>query len=408
MKRLVIYNIMAMILSLVMVMCTELPHSQTPVDKDPPLSLNNIRIESLPGGAKITYDVANEEDISYVKAEYTYKGEKKIVRSSIFNNFLKIEGLGSVEPVEVTLYVIDHSENSSVGITTVFTPDTPPVETIFESLEISQMFGGPYVTFDNATETEVGVTLFVIDSDGVMHERETHYSKEKQGEITFRGYNPIEYHFAVHITDKWGNVSRTKDAVITPLFERDLDKTKFLAVELPGDNTTVFWTFDITQIWDGDDDTFWVTQSGFGPYPQYFTIDVGVVVRFSRFRVRARTNQYYCDNVPKTFEVWGAADYKKGKPETYWTGDEWKTDGDWEMLGDYELNRPSGNTEEICGPTGVDKEEAVKGFMYNIPANKKVLRYVRFIVKTSWTEGGTEIRLGELNFYGDDGSSYIE
>lgn len=406
MKRLVINSFAAIILSFIAVSCTELPHNQTPVDKDSPLSLNNIQIESLPGGAKITYEVSNETDISYVKAEYTYKGVKNIVRSSIYNNFLMIEGLGSVEPVEVTLYVVDHSENSSEGITKTFTPDTPPLDTVFESVEISALYGGVAVKFDNATATEIGVTLFYEDKNGILQEGQTHFSNDKLGEISFRPFDPVENRFAVRLMDKWGNYSDLKETHVAPLFETEFSKKKFREVGLPGDNTSNLYNYTLANTWDDDDWSLWTTDDGAGySFPEYFTIDVGILAKLSRIRVRTRTLLLYCNNAPRTFEVWGAATYKTDKDAGYWTGDEWKTDGDWEMLGDFEIKRPSGITEEVCNPDGIDKEEGEKGFFFNIPVDKKPLQYLRFIIKTTWTEGGTAIHMAEFGFYGDDGSN---
>ena len=68
--------------------CEEERVGQNPVDNTPPSAVSNVQIEALPGGAKISYDLPNETDISYVICEYMFNGEKKVVRSSIYSNFL--------------------------------------------------------------------------------------------------------------------------------------------------------------------------------------------------------------------------------------------------------------------------------------------------------------------------------
>jgi hypothetical protein len=404
MKRLFYIIIVAAIAGTVS--CTEPPLGQTSTDGTPPASALNVKAEPLPGGAMINYEISpQDKDISYVKCEYAYRGEKWTVRSSIYNDFLLIEGIGSVEPISYTVYVVDHSENVSPGVSGTFTPDTPPIETIFASVEMLPNFGGVSIMWTNETETEIGITVFAEDSIGVMREGRTQYSKDLNGELTFRGYDPVECRFAVRITDKWGNVSSVKEEAITPLFERLLDREKFAAVELPGDNTSLNSNpRPLRNCWDGDDETIWHTGEGsFMPFPMYFTVDLGVEVQFSRMRLVSRRGYYYNNHTFKTFEVWGAKDYKRNMPEEYWRyGDVWKTDGDWEMLGDYEVKRPSGAMDPIGNPSGEDLALAQAGFPFNVPIDRKTLRYLRFVIKTSWSSGA--LHMAEFYFYGDDGT----
>jgi hypothetical protein len=396
------------------VSCIEPPLGQTPVDSVPPQAASNVNVEPMPGGALVTYDLSSsDKDISYVKCEYEYKGEKWTVRSSIYDNYLIIEGLGSVEPVDFTLYVVDHSENVSEGVTKTFTPNVPPLETIFASVEMTPIFGGVSIMWTNETETEIGVTVFAEDSTGVMREGRTQYSRETYGELSFRGYDPVECKFAVRITDKWGNVSGVKEGVVIPLYERLLDKSKFFALELPGDHTGVSGGRPLSNCWDGRDDVIWHTSDGeFMPFPFYFTIDLGTTVKFSRMRLRPRTDYYYYTHTFKTFEVWGAKNYKRNMPITYWVdsehggNEEWKTDGDWEMLGDYEVKRPSGATEAIAKPTGEDLAYAQAGFPFDVPIEKETLRYLRFVIKSTWASGA--MYMAEFYFYGDDGVYTID
>jgi hypothetical protein len=387
--------------------CNEPPLGQTPVDNDPPPAIlpGDIVAIPQPGGAKITYKLpSNVKDIAYVKCEYTYKDEKWTVRSSVYNDYLFIEGLGSVEPIEFTLYVVDRSENVSPGVSKTFTPETSPLETIFESVKITPSFGGVSITWTNETKTEIGVTVFAEDSTGVMREGRTQYSNDNYGELIFKGYDPVECKFAVRFTDKWGNVSSTKEDVIVPFFERLLDYNKFRAVELPGDNTSVNNNRPLSNCWDTKDDVIWHTVEGqFTPFPMYFTIDLGVEVKFSYMRLRARTNYYYSNHTFREFEVWGAKDYKRNMPKEYWQyGDEWKTDGDWEMLGDYEIKRPSGNTEPSGNPGGEDSALGQAGYVFYVPIEKETLRYLRFVIKRTWASGA--LHMAEFYFYGDDGT----
>jgi hypothetical protein len=385
---------------IIMTSCSELSFVQPPVDDVPPPPLSNVQVESLPGGGKITYDLPDtDRDILYVKGEYMFQGTKKTVRSSVYNNFLIIEGLGSVEPIEVTLYLVDHSENVSTPVTKSFIPDTPPLQTIFESINMMADFGGLTIKWQNVLGLEIGITVFVEDSLGILREGKTEYSAQKQGQIAFRGYDPVERRFAIYITDKWGNISDTAEITVTPLFEKMLDKGKFLEVGLPGDNTTTSNNRPLKLVWDNNYTNIWCTAyPSVIPLPNYVTIDLGVTARISRMRMFARSGYYYRHYNWKTFEAWGAKEYKPNMSVDYWVGDVWKAD--WEMLGDYEFVKPSGS------PMGVDTAEDIQfqdaGFEFAVPLESQTCRYLRFVIKEPWADGG--LHMAEFDFWGDDGS----
>jgi hypothetical protein len=391
---------------------------QQPTDSQPPAALpeSGVTIESLPGGAKISYDLpSTDNDISYVKAEYIYKGEKRVVRSSIYNNYLIIEGMGAVEPLEFTLYVVDHSGNVSAGVTKSFTPDTPLWETIFESVQILPNFSGVSILWKNESATEIGITVFSEDSTGVLREGRTQYSDEVNGDISFWGYDPVECRFAVRITDKWGNTSGIKDATVVPLFEKELEKRLWSAVELPGDNTSTSNGRPLRNCWDGNDGNLWHTLEGqFVPFPMFFTIDFGEMLQFSKMRLMPRAGNNYCFNSHtfRRFEVWGSADYVKDQPLEYWVDPEhggnngWQNDGTWEKLGDFEVRRPSGLTTAVnaadIAAFPEDIAFAQAGFMFNIPIDRKPLRYIRFVMNATWGSGA--MHMAEFYFHGDNGS----
>jgi hypothetical protein len=321
--------------------CNELPHVQTPTDNISPPPLTNVNVESLPGGGKITYQLPDSDiDISYVKAEYIYNKEKRVERSSIYCDSLLIEGLGTIEPVSVDVYVVDHSQNVSTPVNVSFTPDTPPIETIFNSINLTPDFGGIKVSWTNETATEVGLTVFVEDSLGIMQELDTRFSKDVEGELVFRGYDPIEYHFAIRITDKWGNVSGLKEVLITPLFEKAIDKTNFSTANLPGDNQSIYNNQAYRDWFDGNTQTIWVSDvTDFSwSYPMYVSLDLGIMFKFSRFRLWGQPCCYYNNYGFRVFEVWGTDELKRSEPDSYWTSSDWQND--WVKIGDYEVKRP--------------------------------------------------------------------
>jgi hypothetical protein len=401
MKRL--YNLV--IILIVLGSCTEDKIGQIPTDNTPPKPLSNVQVEPLPGGGKITYTLPDEMDISYVKGEYFSQGKKWVVRSSIYSNYLVVEGLGSTDPVEITLSVVDHSENVSEPVKKSFTPDTPPIETIFSTLHLEEDFAGIHVTWDNNAGLEIGITLYSSDSLGAMKAGATVFSKLSNGSYTFRGYPSEERKFAVSITDKWGNSPGLTDEVtLTPYFERLLDRTKHGQLILPLDNTTTYSSSTpFSRMFDGlipGDGNFWHTQEGNNSIkmPIFFTVNLGVTATLSRFVVWHRFNgswEYKLHNI-KAFEVWGAATYKASMPNDYWE-ETWKND--WVFIGDFITPKPSG----IDNPsiTAEDKEFTAKGFEFPVPLEVGKVQYLRFVAKSTW--GNTNaLSIQELQFYGND------
>jgi len=408
-----IYNIIMLLAGLLLTSCNEAPIGQTPTDSTPPGALINVQSESQPGGAKITYDFPKETDISYVKGEYLFQDKIKVVRASVYDNFLIVEGLNSVAPVNVTLTLIDHSENASSPVSTTITPLQPPYETIFESMTIAEDWGGCTMKWDNPTGTEIGLIMYAADSTGVLEQVEVYFTPAKIGSYSLRGYPAVERKFGVQITDKWGNVSDIKEVTLLPIFEKRLDRTKHTQYVLPYDNTSVngcnqvfTWLFDGNGTGTGC--ISWHTQEnqpsttvGF-THPVLFTVDLGVDAILNRFRMwQGRYADYflYGHHNPRTFEVWGTTTIPTGKSNVYWF-EEWKQD--WTLLGDLEIIKPSG------APSGdvmaEDRAAADAGHEFYVPTVP--VRYLRFVVKSTWIgDKDNCITLHELGFWGNDGSN---
>jgi hypothetical protein len=379
---------------------------QTSTDNVSPPSIFNVQVEAMPGGAKITYELPDEPDISYVKGEYMFQGEKRVVYSSIYENVLIVEGLGSVEPVDITLYLVDHSDNVSEPVIKTFTPETPPIKTIFESLEFRPDFSGCNVSWENPLGVEIGLFFFAVNDEGVLEEIDLIFRDGVKYDYTCRKkegtFSTKERLFAVNIVDKWGNVSDTAYAVIAPLYEKLLDKKLFGAATLPYDNTSVRGGRPIGNIWDNSLSSIWHTEIGYIPEPpQYFTIYLGVEAKLSRLVLWNRGEGYhYTQHNPHLFEVWGTKELKSGMPNEYWWQD-WKND--WELLGDYEVVKPSGG-----GPvTADDIAIADAGFNFAFPLLSEPVKYVRFAIKKTF-ESTLAIHIAEISIYGDDGTGEEE
>jgi len=274
--------------------CSEDKVGQTPTDNVPPAAVSDVNVVPTPGGAEIYYVLPNETDISYVLCEYTKDGETKRTRSSVYNDHVTIEGFLKEESVPFTIYVVDHSENKSKGYSSSFTPQEAPISSVYKTITMSPTFGGALVQWKNPSNAIIGAFLMAKNDDGDWEEFDLYYSSLEDVKKAIRGYDDAEREFGVMLVDKFGNYSDTLKNFVTPLFEKELDKSKFLNGHLQGDNYTSHNSRPIEYCWDGTVSKIWHSSptAGFIP-PQYFTIDLGVYATLSRFMLFDRTDSFY-------------------------------------------------------------------------------------------------------------------
>jgi hypothetical protein len=191
---------------------------------------------------------------------------------------------------------------------------------------------------------------------------------------------------------------------LTPIFERELDKTLFRAMRLEGDSDTNAYDSAMEYIWDGrivsDDNNTdnpkrvgMHTGSGSSSEPKFFTFDMGVEAKLSRFTLwQIQDDRHsFNDKSPREYEVWGRAD----EP----------TDGSWDgwtLLLSMESIKPSGLS--LGSLTEYDRNAILAGDQADFSMELGKMRYIRIKCLRSWT-GDYNMCFTELSFWGDDGSS---
>lgn len=82
-----------------------------------PGQISNVRFVPNYGGGYFLYDIPEDPDFLYVRADYTVdSGEKVSKTSSTYNDTLFVEGFGQVKEYEVKLYSVDRNENVSAPV----------------------------------------------------------------------------------------------------------------------------------------------------------------------------------------------------------------------------------------------------------------------------------------------------
>lgn len=386
---------------LLVISCGE-ENERVPIVSDPtaPGQVSNIRVEPLPGAVKLTYDMPDDQNLAYIKAECLISGVLREVKASNYKNTLTINGFADRSVYQVNVYSVSRSDVASKPITVEVQPLEPPFLEVFKNISLVKTWGGATVIYENPTEADLAISLIYIDSTGYWNSGMTYYTKVKQGAFSLRGFDPEETTFGVYIRDRWDNMTDTIVKVLTPLLEKQLDRLNFKQVNLPGDVKSA-WGWVLPNLWDGVTGSGIYDEAGFhtdidGVWPQYFTFDLGILegAKLSRFKIWQRdmppsgTTPYADRNIRK-FEIWGSMN-----PNPNGAFDE-----SWTLLLTDEIKKPSGlpsgqNTEE-------DMRERFDGHEFEFPLDAPRVRYIRIKVTETWAKVKC-FYVMEVAFYGTD------
>ncbi len=355
-----------------------------------PLTISNPEVENLPGAARISYTVPNDKELLYIKAVYELKpGVFKEVKASYYASSILVDGFGDTREREVELFSVGRNGKLSEPIRVKIAPLTPPVESVFDSLVISEDWGGISFSFENDYEADMAFEVLVKDSLGIWITVDNFYTKRKRGVFASRGFEAEKRMFGVLVRDRWHNFSDTLIGEFTPWFEILLDKTKFKKVNLPTDYNIGYLKNELEGIWDNNHGLpDYVSTPGYG-LPQWFTFDMGVVAKLSRIRIHLRTyaNQYlYNSGAVKKSELWGSTN---PNPDGSW-------DDSWFFLRECVSIKPSGLP--IGQNSNEDLEYAKAGEEFNFEDSPEV-RYIRWKVLENWG-GVTHANIDEIYIYG--------
>lgn len=360
-----------------------------------PTPISEIIAESLPGSIRLTYKIPDDNIISYVKAECTVNGVLREVKASAYQNTLTIDGFPNTNTYEINVYTVSRSEVYSDAVTVRAQPLTPPFLDIFASLNLFQDFGGATVSFKNPNEADIAISLIYEDSLGFWEMAETYYTKKKEGNISARGFKPERTKFGVYVRDRWNNITDTLVKDLVPIFEKQLDRTKFKEVKLPTDQEAA-WGWVMPYIWDGIivnninmDKPGFHTAPGRG-WPHWFTFDLGVEAKLSRYKFWQRGASPYVsfnDRNIKKFEIWGSLN-----PNLNGAFDE-----SWTLLLEGEVIKPSGLP--LGELSDEDIAEIVNGSEFIFPPDTPITRFIRIKVLETWT-GADSFYIMQVAFWG--------
>lgn len=363
-----------------------------------PEPVKNARVlRNTPGGAIIAYELPDNVDIQYIKAEYTTtKGKVKDVKSSSYVDTLTIKGLGDTSPRTVKLYSVNRQEMVSEPVEVTINPLTPPILSVRESLGYYVDFGGFKITYkDNDAREELGIYILVQDSTSVdMLEWDAQFKTSEIDTLAIRGLPNKENKFGIYIRDRWDNISDTLYFTLTPWREDYLNKKLFKSISVAGD---VGWNYHGGTPENAYDDN--IGNGNFAhtnfpeEFPHRYTLDLGVNVKLSRFLLwqRPGADVLYQHGAPKYYRVYGRADDPKG-------GNSNDPLGGWTLLMECTSKKPSGLP--LGQNSSEDEEYAARGEEFSFPRSIPDVRFVRFEMIESWSGMKCSV-VSELAFYGE-------
>jgi hypothetical protein len=435
MKKLYLF---ALIIASTFVACHEVEEWWAePTDNVPPGKVSVIDTIRMSGGVKIivnTTDLLREyPDLLGVKALYTMNKTHENLEAfiSAFTDTIVLQGFGDTDVHEVTLIAMDKSLNESEGVTTNIQALPNIIESIRETLEVFDGFGGLYVMWENPTNQDIALAVSVYDDAAGMYDLAAPLVFNANAKVaqTVKGLEMgVEKKYRLEILDRWKNYSSPLDVVRNPLREDTIKskdefgnyvwsryqfdgsenwKYRGEMANYIGFNESMDGSWDNTLGWDcgcdagnfnpGSDATRSLTE-----YPIYYIVDMGRSASYSTyiFYQRKRDPLGSAD-FPVEFEIWGTNIPPKEPSQIgdgsmvanlrYWTPwtkvpggnstsdliingqDTWKTDpeGGWVRLDSCSYRLPSGIRKGMGWPnptlSAEDQDYINAGIIYEFP-----------------------------------------
>ncbi len=366
-------------------------------DNSPPGVLTVLEVTPTNGGAVISYVLPADNDILYVRADYTNgKGEHVFRSVSKHVNEIEVSGFLLEEDVTISLSVVDENENFSNAVELVVRPLKSFIYLVQESIAIEPDLGGVQISWENIEEKTVFVYLHIVDGG---EEEIRILSSSKANENMFvRGLEAKELAFSTKVEDFDGNItSLAEEGYYTPLFEEKIEKNSWTLVNnlsIDGNAyegaTVNFWDDVVDTFETNADNSYFIINrndnGGVLRWPLDIVIDLNKKVKINRFKIWQRAYWY---NGPGDKPYYYQEENLK-KFEIYVGNDK----AEWELLGSFEIENPRDSSGEIAQEK---LDEAAAGHDFSLDQISPEFRYLKFSIISNFGSDsfchGSEITL---------------
>ncbi len=394
-KTYIVRNIICIPILLLLISIVVSCESEDKKDTTPPGELTITSTEATYGGAIISYTLPNDDDILYVRADYTNgKGEAVFRTVSKHVNQIELSGFVVEEDVTVSLTVVDENQNKSKAVVHEIRPLQSFIYLVQESIEIVPDLGGVQVSWENIEEKTVFIYLHIADGD----EEETRIlsSSNATENIFVRGLEAKELGFSTKVEDFDGNItSLIEEGYYTPLFEEKINKDTWALVSnlsIDGNAyegaTVNFWDDVVDTFETNSDNSYFIINrndnGGVLRWPLDIVIDLNKKVKINRFKIWQRAfwyngpgdqPYYYQSENLRSFDLFVSMDKSE-----------------WALLGSFQIEEPTnGDISQAL------LDEAVAGHNFNLDEISPEFRYLKFSITSNFGSDsfchGSEISL---------------
>ena len=370
-------------------------------DTTPPSVLTVDSVTPTNGGGIISYTLPNDDDILYVRAEYTNSNGVDVSRaSSSYNNSIEIDGLNQTTALTITLYVVDENYNQSAPLYVELVPLESFIYLVQESIEVNTDLGGFRINWENIQSKTVYV--FVHINNGSEEEIRILSSNNSSESIAVRGLPSEEITISTRIEDFDENSTTLEEkGTLTPLFEQVIDKSTWTLVASQSVNGNA-WEGASVNFWDDVIDTtnnnsdnsyfmIWRDLNGGSlNWPLDLVIDLNKNVKVTRFTVWQRAYWYNGpSDIPYYFQE------ENMKSFTIYASNDAQV---WEELGQFDIGDPR-DSEGNIPQSALDS--AANGHEFELDEVSESFRYLKFSVTSNY---GSEayVNGSEITMYGLD------
>ena len=370
-------------------------------DTTPPGVLTVDMVTPTNGGGIINYTLPDDNDILYVKAEYTNSNGVDVSRaSSSYNNSIEIDGLNQTTALTITLYVVGENFNQSAPIFVELIPLESFIYLVQESIELAADLGGFRITWDNIESKTVYVYVHI--NDGTEEEVRILSSDNAQESIAVRGLPSTEISISTRVQDFDENTTTLEEkGTLTPLFEEVIDKSTWTLLasqsvngnEWEGDSTN-FWDDVIDTTGNNSDNSYFMIwrdlNGGSLNWPLDLVINLNKNVKITRFSVWQRAFWYNGpSDVPYYFQE------ENMKSFTIYASNDAQV---WQELGQFDIGDPRDSEGNIPAAA---LESAANGHEFELDAVSEAFRYLKFSVTSNYGSE-TYVNGSEITLYGLD------
>jgi len=374
-------------------------------DTIPPGKLTVKDIISTNGGAKISYSLPDDNDILFVRAQYTTTlGNEVFKASSYYNDTIEVDGFDDTSPQTIKLFVIDRDNNSSESVEAQITPLESFIHLVQNSVAVSPELGGVRVSWENISGKTVHVKMIINSIHGqdsiIISSYLEYYS------TVFRGLDSVNYEFLSSVEDVHKNNSGTKlVGNVKPKFEQKIDKKSWsLVSDLSVDGnaweglTENFWDDVIDTKDSPDDNSYFIINrddnGGSLSYPLDIVIDLGKKVIVNRFQVWQRAYSYSAGDGGVSDDYYYYKVENMRVFEIYTSNDKL----DWFKVGEFDIGDPKDDDGNVA-PEYI--QEAIDGHMFSLENATEPFQYLKFSITSSFGSE-TNVYGSEISLFGLD------